>query len=237
SEEREFSEEAYAAAVAARADVLAAVEKAFLDHNLDALVYPTVRNRQVFTGEPQTGSQCQLAAHSGMPALSMPVGLSDQGLPIGMELLGLPFDDAKLLAIAWPYEQQVQPRQPPSVTPPLVDGRAPETTVVELEFRSGTVALDGRFEFDTVTNQLRYELNSSSSNRASIYAATLVLEAEEGSDSSGPVVLNLISPASSGASGTYFMDKEFREGFGSGRIYLKVFAEGLPAIGVSQLLQ
>ncbi len=235
--EREHDEEAYQAAVAARTDLLNAVERVFLDHQLDAIVYPTVRNRQVFTGEPQTGSQCQLAAHSGLPALSMPVGFSNQGLPIGMELLGMPFDDASLLAMAYPYEQQQQPRQPPSVTPPLVNGGAPPAQELELDFRSGDVRLDGQFELDVVTNLLRYEVGTARNNRAEIYAVTLVVEPEEEGERAGSVVLNLLSPATSQASGEYFMSGEFREGFNSGRVFLKVFAEGLPGSGVSQLLQ
>ena len=97
--------------------------------------------------------------------------------------------------------------------------------------------LDGQFELDVVTNLLRYEVGTARNNRAEIYAVTLVVEPEEEGERAGSVVLNLLSPATSQASGEYFMSGEFREGFNSGRVFLKVFAEGLPGSGVSQLLQ
>ncbi len=42
---------------------------------------------------------------SGQPAISAPGGFSSQGLPIGYQLLGRPFDEATLFRIAHAYEQ------------------------------------------------------------------------------------------------------------------------------------
>lgn len=41
---------------------------------------------------------------AGIPALSLPCGFS-QGLPIGMQLMGKPFDEPTLLKVAYAYEQ------------------------------------------------------------------------------------------------------------------------------------
>ncbi len=41
---------------------------------------------------------------AGLPALSLPCGLDDQGLPIGMQLIGPAFGDAKLLAVGAAYQ-------------------------------------------------------------------------------------------------------------------------------------
>ncbi|MDB6094760.1 MAG: glutamyl-tRNA(Gln) amidotransferase, subunit [Verrucomicrobia bacterium] len=42
---------------------------------------------------------------AGLPALSVPCGFTGGGLPIGLQLIGRPFDEANLLAMAHTYEQ------------------------------------------------------------------------------------------------------------------------------------
>src|SRR5690606_212189 len=42
---------------------------------------------------------------AGLPALSVPCGLSAEGLPLGMQLVGRPYDEATLLQVAYAYEQ------------------------------------------------------------------------------------------------------------------------------------
>ena len=41
---------------------------------------------------------------AGLPAVSMPCGLSEHGLPIGFQLIGKPFDEGRMLQIAGEYE-------------------------------------------------------------------------------------------------------------------------------------
>jgi aspartyl-tRNA(Asn)/glutamyl-tRNA(Gln) amidotransferase subunit A len=43
---------------------------------------------------------------SGHPALAVPCGFSGEGLPIGMQLVGRPFDEATILRVAHQYQQQ-----------------------------------------------------------------------------------------------------------------------------------
>ncbi len=45
---------------------------------------------------------------AGLCALSLPCGLDSQGLPIGMQLIGKPFDEGTLLTTAYAYEQNTR---------------------------------------------------------------------------------------------------------------------------------
>ncbi|NQT16519.1 MAG: Asp-tRNA(Asn)/Glu-tRNA(Gln) amidotransferase subunit GatA, partial [Planctomycetes bacterium] len=42
---------------------------------------------------------------SGHPALSLACGFSQEGLPIGMQLVGKPFDELAILRVAHQYQQ------------------------------------------------------------------------------------------------------------------------------------
>ncbi|MBN2257825.1 MAG: Asp-tRNA(Asn)/Glu-tRNA(Gln) amidotransferase subunit GatA, partial [Anaerolineaceae bacterium] len=44
------------------------------------------------------------ANHAGIPAISLPGGISSTGLPLGIQLLGPDFSESTLLSIAYAYE-------------------------------------------------------------------------------------------------------------------------------------
>ena len=46
---------------------------------------------------------------AGLPALSMPCGVGEDGLPIGLQIIGPAFGDAKVLQAAYTYEQLAWP--------------------------------------------------------------------------------------------------------------------------------
>ncbi len=48
------------------------------------------------------------ASMAGMPGLSLPAGLSQDGLPLGLQLLGKPFDEVTLLQAAHVLEKACQ---------------------------------------------------------------------------------------------------------------------------------
>jgi Asp-tRNA(Asn)/Glu-tRNA(Gln) amidotransferase A subunit family amidase len=86
---------------------------------VDVLTYPPIRRVAAPIGEPQGGSNCQLSAATGLPAISIPAGFTPAGLPVGLELLARDFQEAALLSIAYSYEQTMLPRRPPASTPAL----------------------------------------------------------------------------------------------------------------------
>jgi len=47
----------------------------------------------------------------GLPGISIPCGFSSSGLPIGVQLLGKPFDEGSILRVAHAYEQHTNWRK------------------------------------------------------------------------------------------------------------------------------
>ena len=111
--------EAYRAALAKRVTARQTILTAMHAQGLSALAYPTLRRKPAVIGEPQAGSNCSVSASTGLPAISIPAGFTEDGLPIGLELLGTPFAEPTLIKVAFAYERAAHPRRPPPTTPPL----------------------------------------------------------------------------------------------------------------------
>ncbi|UQZ33237.1 amidase [Paenibacillus sp. PK3_47] len=93
----------------------------FAKHSLDTIIYPAVRvlppTREALAAGKWTcltfPTNTVIASQSILPSLSVPAGLTEDGIPVGLEMLGLPFKEGKLLQLGYAYEQAVQPRQAP----------------------------------------------------------------------------------------------------------------------------
>jgi hypothetical protein len=199
---------------------------AFLDSTrLDAIVYPTVRRKPAHIGEPQRGANCQLSAITGLPALSMPAGFTPDGLPIGMELLGRPLADARLVSFAYDYEQSVHPRRPPSTTPPLVGGHAPKPIAFTTTAHGGSVDARGTFTFDPTRRSLEYSVHVSGATAASIYGFSID---RVGTTQKGPVVRVLGRPGITSAAGILTLGEIERRDLLDGKLALVVYTAEQP---------
>jgi amidase len=97
----------------------------FAVHRLDFLVYPTVQvlppTRDELAAEKYQAltfpTNTVIGSQAGLPALTIPVGFTDDGLPVGMELLGTPLTETKMLQFARGWESFRRPRQPPTLRP------------------------------------------------------------------------------------------------------------------------
>lgn len=56
---------------------------------------------------------------SGFPDITVPMGVTEAGLPVGVSFMAEAFSEPKLIGFAYAYEQTSQMRQPPATTPPL----------------------------------------------------------------------------------------------------------------------
>jgi Asp-tRNA(Asn)/Glu-tRNA(Gln) amidotransferase A subunit family amidase len=90
------------------------------ERDLDAIVYPESSNPAPLVGiNIQEPWDCNSAPHGGLPALSVPIGFTAGGLPIGLELMGRPFAEETLISMAAGFEAHTDHRRLPPTTPPL----------------------------------------------------------------------------------------------------------------------
>lgn len=113
----------YLRGLTAHREVVEDFEAAF--EKVDVILAPTspipappVGEKQVrVAGERETATRAELlrftrpANITGMPAISIPCGFTGDGLPVGMQLLGGRWSEARLLAIALAYEEATEWRK------------------------------------------------------------------------------------------------------------------------------
>jgi Asp-tRNA(Asn)/Glu-tRNA(Gln) amidotransferase A subunit family amidase len=98
--------------------VLTAMKK----ENIQAFIFPTWSNPPRKHGDfssPAGDNSQQIAPHTGMPAITVPMGFTSQGLPTGLQIVGEHFQEPILLKIAHAYEQATKHRKPPELFPEL----------------------------------------------------------------------------------------------------------------------
>ena len=96
----------YRQRLATRGQVRSALIGLIDAQNLDALVYPVKSLGAPPIGSGDTGPRDNpISSVTGLPAIVVPVGLGPDGLPLAMEILGLPFSERTLLRIAHVYER------------------------------------------------------------------------------------------------------------------------------------
>jgi len=80
---------------------------------VDVLVYPVMRRKAAFIGQGQSGVNSQLCAGTGLPAIAIPAGFTDDGVPVGMEFLGKQYTEQTLLNLAFSWEKIEKIRRMP----------------------------------------------------------------------------------------------------------------------------
>jgi hypothetical protein len=211
----------YKIALAKRSAIQLMILKLMDDQKLDALVYPTMRRKPARINEPQAGVTCQLSASTGFPAISMPAGFTADGLPVGVELLGRPFDDAKLVSYAYASEQASHRRRAPARTPAL----GAQSSVPLMSWQSSARApgtnstLSAKFTFDPATSELTYNITAAGFPEGEILAATIHRTAK---GDNGPVISVLANHAFQNIAGAETLSNPDREKMMSGALYLRI---------------
>ncbi len=219
--------ERYRAALAKREPLRDAVVAVMNAESLDALVYPTIRTPPALIGDPQRGSGCQLSASTGLPALSVTAGWA-RGLPVGMELLGRRFDDARLLALGYAFRQATENRRAPASAPPLVDGRAPPPRIADIRATSddGSGAeVRARLEYDQLTGTLDYEIEVRGVAASDVYAVVLLHADDQGR---WYVPKRLAGPGQTTHAGRLALNTTMRGRLEAGELYVQLVTRGRP---------
>ena len=88
--------------------------------SIDALVYPFKSLGAPLIGDGDRGPRDNpLSSVTGLPAIVLPAGLTRDGLPIAIEMLGRPFSEPTLIGVAAAYENVTHARVAPKTTPHL----------------------------------------------------------------------------------------------------------------------
>jgi len=104
-----------AAATAKRLAGPQGIDRLLKQHKLDALVAPTGGPAwaiDVVTGDHFLGAASTLPAVAGYPHITVPMGEA-RGLPVGISFIGAAWSEAKLIALAYAFEQRTKARKPP----------------------------------------------------------------------------------------------------------------------------
>lgn len=98
-------------------------------YELDALIYPVRTlpawkiNEGMSSSEwyEKTGAEAhnRVSAVTDLPALVVPAGFTQKGIPISLEFLGRPYSEPTLIRLASGYEHFINHRKTPPHTPPL----------------------------------------------------------------------------------------------------------------------
>lgn len=116
----------YLAFLQAREQLTLNVFKVMADHGLDAIVHKSVELQPTLI---KLGTTPPYVSARGVPTLNtfivysasmtVPSGFTEDNLPVGITFFARPYSEARMLSLAYSYEQATKHRRPPKTTPPL----------------------------------------------------------------------------------------------------------------------
>ena len=215
----------YRGRLARRDELRRAIVAVLDDHDLDALVYPTMRQTAQPIGGIQSGSNCTLSALSGMPAITVPAGFAEDGMPVGVELLGRAWAEPRLIEVAYAYEQATRHRRAPDFTPSLVAPPAPVELAASVQAVEGLSA-DVRFVLDPATRVARYRVSMFGLRDDDVLLTALHRREGEDAAAVGPVLRDLERRGGARAAGRWRMSGAEMRALRGGRLYLAVHTAG-----------
>jgi amidase len=95
------------------------MDKLLKENKLDALMAPTgspAWKTDLINGDHFIGGSSSLAAISGYPAITVPMGFVDE-LPVGVSFFSKAWSEPLLIEIAYAYEQSTKHRKAPKFIP------------------------------------------------------------------------------------------------------------------------
>ena len=110
----------------ARETLMTSLLKVMADNQLDAVLHKSTEHQPNLIKDaitpPYAPTRGVISLNTFLvyvPVVSVPAGFTTDNLPIGVTFLGRPYSDAKMLSLAYSYEQATKHRRPPATTPAL----------------------------------------------------------------------------------------------------------------------
>ena len=120
------SAEKHHAYMKARETLMTNMLKVMADHRLDAIVHKAVEHTPTLIKDgvnppfvDQKGAPHVNTFLMYVPSIVVPAGFTHSDRPAGITFLGRPYDDARMIRLAYAYEQATHHRRPPVSLPPL----------------------------------------------------------------------------------------------------------------------
>jgi amidase len=208
-----------------------AVSRVMNDSHLDALVYPVTKRIAPVVGANQLGSNEALSPQTGFPAMNVPAGFTAGGFPVGMELLGRPFAEATLIAIAYSFEQSTRHRRPPSVDarPRAIGPSAASSASFEVTATGpAPFSASARFRFEAPTRRLGYEIALPAASIDEIAGVYLHRRVNR---PNGGVAYILAKSGSAHVEGAVTLSEPEAVDLKAGKLYLAVVSRRDPRLG------
>jgi hypothetical protein len=156
----------------------------------------------------------------------MPAGFTPDGLPIGVELLGRPLADARLVSLAFDYEQSVHPRRPPPTTPPLENGLPPATSRYAATIRDKSIVASATFAFSPMQRTLRYAVSMQGIPAERVLGISID---RDSAGKKGPVLHHLANSGVTQATGFVKLGERDRRDLLAGHLSLVVYTLNSPS--------
>lgn len=220
---------AYRAALADQARMRGMLEQALAAQGLDALIYPTTLRKPPLIRSDDQGAaaNCRLSAQTGLPAMVLPAGFTRDGLPIGMEMLGAPWSEARLLSLGRAWELAAKPRAAPFSTPELIAGKVPAAAqdfTAKVKDGHGQ-SLGVSMTYAPATGMLRLNMPV----RAPGITAMTLHRLDEGKP--GPVLATMLIAQGRMGESSLMLDAAARQALTDGRLVLRLFTPQSPLGG------
>lgn len=108
----------------ARETLMINLHKVMADHRLDAIVHKAVEHQPTLIRDgvnppfvDQKGAPHINTFLMYVPSIVVPAGFTSDNLPAGITFLGRPYSDARMIQLAYSYEQATRHRRAPPITP------------------------------------------------------------------------------------------------------------------------
>lgn len=101
------------------------IDATLAKHRLDAIIGPSNGPSwptDLVNGDRYTGGNSSVAAVAGYPSITVPMGLADE-LPLGLSFIGGAWSEAKLIGLAYGFEQATKHRRAPKFLPAITGAR------------------------------------------------------------------------------------------------------------------